>query len=373
MILFPIVIAGALALQDHQDHSAHAGHSPAAEQPTPPASQDHRLGMQMPVEDPPTSNAMNHNDMSHDAMDHAAMGHEMSAEPPTEKPEKDHGDHQQMAHDMHAAPKGDAQEVDHAAMGHAMPGDDDIPLAGPPAAAGSGPARAAIEIWGEEAMRQAREELIEDTDGGTHLLVMADRAELRTDGRHGSYLWDVQGWYGGDIDKLWIKSEGEGEFGGSLESADVEALWSRAIAPFFDAQVGVRQDLTGPERTYLAVGILGLAPYEFEVDATAYLSTKGDLTAKLEAEVDQRVTQRLILQPRTEVRLSAQDVPELGIGSGLSVIEAGLRLRYELSREFAPYIGVAHEWRVGRTGDFARAEGEDSSVTRLVAGVRAWF
>ena len=169
------------------------------------------------------------------------------------------------------------------------------------------------------------------------------------------------------------KSEGEGSFGEPIEGAEVQALWSRAIAPFFDFQAGVRQDLTGPERTHAVIGIQGIAPYQFEVDAAAFVSTKGDVTARFEGELDQRITQRLILQPRAEIALSAQDIPELGIGAGLDRIEAGLRLRYEFAREFAPYVGVSQEWRIGEGADFARAAGEDPSVMNYVVGLRFWF
>ena len=156
-------------------------------------------------------------------------------------------------------------------------------------------------------------------------------------------------------------------------TAEVQALYSRAIAPFFDFQAGIRQDFAPLDRTYAVVGIQGLAPYLFEVDAAAFLSDKGDLTARIEAELDQRITQRLVLQPRVEASFSAQDVPELGIGAGLDTVEAGLRLRYHFAREFAPYIGIDQEWRIGQSADYARAEGEDPSVTNYVVGIRFWF
>ena len=116
-----------------------------------------------------------------------------------------------------------------------------------------------------------------------------------------------------------------------------------------------------------------MAPYTFELDAAAFLSNKGDLTASVEGELDQRITQRLLLQPRAEVSLSAQDIPELGIGAGLDSVELGLRLRYEIAREFAPYIGAEQEWKVGQSADYARLAGEDPSVTNYVVGVRFWF
>ncbi|RIV84014.1 copper resistance protein B [Aurantiacibacter xanthus] len=201
----------------------------------------------------------------------------------------------------------------------------------------------------------------------------ADRAEYRVRGGQDGYLWDVQGYYGGDLDKFWFKSEGEGNFGGELESAELQGLWSHAIGPWWDLQAGVRQDFTGPERTHAVVGIQGLAPYLFEVDAAAFLSTSGDVTARFEAELDQRITQRLILQPRAELNLAAQDIPELGVGAGLDSAELGLRLRYEFTRQFAPYVGIEQEWKVGSSADFARAADEDPSVTNFVFGVRFWF
>ena len=269
------------------------------------------------------------------------------------------------------------EDVDHSTMDHssmAMPMNSAPTVeTPPPAEAGTGPALAADAIWGAAAMGASREELRDEQGGQDFLWFMADRAELRARQGRDGYLWDLQGYYGGDIDKLWVKSEGEGAFGEPVEQAELQALWSHAIGPFFDAQLGVRQDFAGPDRTHLVAGVQGLAPYLFEVDAAAFLSTKGDLTARVEVELDQRITQRLILQPRAEVNLAAQNVPELGIGGGLDTVELGLRLRYEIVREFAPYIGIAQEWRTGGSRDFVRARGDDPSVTSFVAGVRMWF
>ena len=161
--------------------------------------------------------------------------------------------------------------------------------------------------------------------------------------------------------------------GERIEDAEVQALYARAIAPFWDVQVGVRQDLAGPNTTYAVIGVQGLSPYMFEVDAALFVSHRGDITARIEGEVDQRITQRLMLQPRAEVNLSAQDVARLGIGVGLDSVEIGVRLRYEIIREFAPYIGVEQSWRVGGSADYARARGEDPSVTNYVVGIRFWF
>ena len=299
-------------------------------------------------------------------MDHSQMNHGDMPQGQTSQGEMDHS---QMG--QGSAPSPAMQGMDHSAMqGSAH---DMIPLLPPPPEAGSGPARAGIAIWGEEAMNEARQELVRETDGGMRLWIQGDRVEYRAREGADGYLWDIQGYYGGDINKFWFKSEGEGSFGEPIEGAEVQALWSRAIAPFFDFQAGVRQDLTGPERTHAVIGIQGIAPYKFEVDAAAFISNKGDVTARIEGELDQRITQRLILQPRAEIALSAQDIPELGVGAGLDRIEAGLRLRYEFAREFAPYIGVSQEWRIGDSADYARAAGEDPSVTNYVVGVRFWF
>ena len=236
-----------------------------------------------------------------------------------------------------------------------------------------GPARAADAIWGAEAMRASRQALVYHHGGGKIFWFQGDRAELSTSGVGDGYLWDIQGYYGGDIDKFWFKSEGEGRFGDAAEQAELQALWSHAIAPFFDLQAGVRQDVAGPDRTHAVIGVQGLAPYFFELDAALFLSHKGDVTARFEAELDQRLAPRVVLQPRIELNLAAQDVPELGIGAGIDDIELGLRLRYEIRPEFAPYIGVEQVWKTGGSADFARAAGEDPSTTNYVAGVRFWF
>ncbi|MCM8558329.1 copper resistance protein B [Sphingomicrobium sediminis] len=297
--------------------------------------------------------------------------------PPAEaKKDEDAADHEKMDHDMMGHGAADQPVMDHGAMGHgAAAGDklEGIPIGPPPRAAGSGPAREAERIFGADAMREARAALIHETGQQSFLWVQADRAEARFGGDSVGFLWDAQASYGPDLDELWIESEGEGDLDEGIESADIEATWSRAIAPFWDLQIGARQDLAGSSRTYATVGVQGLAPYLFEVDAAAYLSTEGEMTAEIEAELDQRITQRLILQPRGELVFSAQDIPDLALGSGLAKAELGLRLRYEFAREFAPYIGIAQEWRVGDSRDFARAAGEDASATRFVAGLRFWF
>lgn len=232
---------------------------------------------------------------------------------------------------------------------------------------------AADAIWGAEAMKPSRDALYKEHGNMRIFWFQGDRNEIRARSGKRGYLWDVQGYYGGDRDKFWFKSEGEGSFSDKAEQAEIQALYSRAIAPFFDLQVGVRQDLTGPRRTHLAIGAQGLMPYILEIDATAFVSQKGDMTARMEVEYDHRLTQKLILQPRAEINLSAQDILELRVGSGIDSIEAGLRLRYETTPEFAPYLGIEQEWKLGGSRNFAIADGKDPSVTNYVIGIRFWF
>ena len=207
------------------------------------------------------------------------------------------------------------------------------------------------------------------------LYVQGDRFEYGSGNGNPHLLWDAQGWYGGDIHKLWVKIKGDVLLdGGEVEDAEVQALYSRALTPFFGFQAGVRHDIEpGPERTYGVIGLQGLAPYMIEVDAAAFVSNKGDVSARVELEYDLLITQRLIVQPRAEVNVAFKDVPERGIGSGLSSAEVGLRLRYEIKREFAPYIGVSWSRAVSTTADFNRAAGEDPSIVSFVAGIRFWF
>lgn len=233
----------------------------------------------------------------------------------------------------------------------------------------------ADEYWGAEEMAEARAALLKEHGGMSTYFVQADRFEYRTGEGDPHLLWDAQGWYGNDKNKLWIKTEGEYAFeSDEFEDAEVQALWSRAMSRYFDFQAGVRHDFAPEDdRTFGVLGVQGLAPYWFEVDAAAFVSDDGDISARIELEYEFLLTQRLILQPRTELNFAVQDVPENGIGSGLSSAEMGLRLRYEIKREFAPYVGVSWERAVGETADFARADGEDPSSVSLVAGLRLWF
>lgn len=206
--------------------------------------------------------------------------------------------------------------------------------------------------------------------------VMADRFEYRLSDGDDIGLWDTTSWIGGDYNKFYVKSEGEYNLDEhDLEGADVELLYSRNVSSFWDFQIGYRHDFIDglDDRDFAAVGFMGLAPYWIETDATAYISDEGDLSATVEGEFDLLLTQKLILQPRAEVDLALQDVPEYNVGSGLNKFETGLRLRYEFSRKFAPYVGVSYEQAVGETHNLMQADGEDTSNTAVVTGLKFWF
>jgi copper resistance protein B len=233
---------------------------------------------------------------------------------------------------------------------------------------------AADALFDPAEMARAREMLRKENGGLISRSIMFNLAEYQARARSDGYRWEGAARFGGDLQKLVIKSEGEGEFGGALEDAELQLLYSRAIAPYFDLHAGVRYDIKpDPSRAYAVVGVEGIAPFWFDVDAQLFLSEKGDLLARLEGYYDQRITQRLIAQPRAELNVAAQDVGENGIGSGFSDLELGLRLRYELKPEFAPYVGVEWVRQFGDTARFARAAGDEARVTNFVIGVHFWF
>jgi copper resistance protein B len=202
-----------------------------------------------------------------------------------------------------------------------------------------------------------------------------DRLEYQTAEGDEKLLWDVQAWAGSDDNKLWLKSEGTWLIDPEeFEEAETELFYSRNVARFWDLQIGIRHDFKpDPDRTFAALGVEGMAPYWFEVEATAYLSEDGDISAGFEAEYDLLLSQRLILQPRFETRVALQEVEKYGVGQGINDIELGARLRYEIRRKFAPYIGISWSRKLGETADLAQDEGEDTSVISFVAGLRVWL
>lgn len=208
---------------------------------------------------------------------------------------------------------------------------------------------------------------------GARWRVLADRLEWQDADDGDALAWDVEGWFGGDFDRLWLRTEGV-QTDGATRGADLELLYGHAFARWWELVAGVRHDSgLGPSRDWMALGVDGLAPFRVEVEVTAYLGDTGRTALRLEAAQEFRLTRRLVLQPRLGLELYGKDDSETGTGSGLSQAEAGVRLRYELRRELAPYLGVTWERRYGDTADFARAAGEDDRDTRFVAGLRAWF
>lgn len=376
-----LLLAAPAMAQDHaqhqmqaaQDHSQHQAESRPADAnaeakkkvkatPKPAAAPvDHAAMGHAPTTDQKPNQSVDHSAMGHDApaktspqtTDHAAMGHEA--------PQTDAlMDHAAMGHEMPATEK-PAQTTDHAAMGHTT-------------AAPDAPRTPIPEVT--DADRAAAFAYVDNHavhDNTIQQYFLLDRLEGFDTDEGSGQAWEAQSWIGTDLNKVGLRSEGE-RAGGHTEAADLEVLYGRAFARWWDVVAGVRHDFKpGDSQDFLAIGVMGLAPYKFEVEATAYLGERGQTAARFEAEYETLLTNRLILQPLVELNLHGKDDPSRGIGSGLSTAEAGLRLRYEIRREFAPYIGIVHERAFGRTADFRRDEGEDASDTRLVAGVRIWF
>ena len=271
------------------------------------------------------------------------------------------------AHANHAAPEKPAEDP-HA--GHAGASNTTTSVQAPPPPND----HAADRIFGAEAMAASREMLHHEHGAHVFSKVMIDTLEYTAQRGQDGMRWQGEAWFGGDINRAVVKTEGEGEISGPAHHAEVQALYSRAIGPYFDLQAGLRHDIKpSPSRTYAVLGLEGLAPYWFEVGAGAFVSDKGDLLARAEASYEQLITQRVILEPRAELNFSAQAMPAQRIGKGLSDIELGLRMRYEVRREFAPYVGITYSRKVGASADLARAAGEDAGETGLAVGIRAWF
>ena len=325
--------------------------------------------------------------------EHAAMGHCTLTAPEQKRPVSEQTgpqtkpsaspactpEHAAMGH-CTAPPPPPACSPKHAAMGHcALPTTGAVEGTDLPVGTGSAPPvpanHAADAIYGQGAMGMARHHHLSHHHGGqTFSMVMLDIAEVKIRNGHDAYEWGGEAWYGGDISRLVVKTEGEGEFGRGIESAEVQALYSRAINPYFDLQVGVRYDFEpNPSRVYATLGFEGLAPGFFDVEGALFLSNRGELMGRLEGYYDQRITQKLILQPRAELNFAAQDSRAIGVGAGLSDAEVGVRLRYDIVREFAPYVGVQYERAFGRTRNFLRDEGEGTGGWSVLAGARVWF
>lgn len=347
----PVMLLVAPAAAQTMDHS----NMPGMTMPAKPAQAERASE---PAQEPPSPEPAQESAPTPAAPDcppeHAAMGH------CTPKPATD-------PHARHTMPDADQAAPAMEMSGTALPAGD-APAPPPPTD------HYADRQFSPQEMAEARRQMMFEQGGQPFYQVMFNLAEYQAREGADGFRWEGEGWFGGDINRIVVKTEGAGAFGEGVEDAEIQALYSRAIGPYFNLQAGIRYDFKpDPSRTYATVGFEGLAPYWFEVEGALFLSDKGDVLGRLEGYYDQRITQRLILQPRAEFNLAAQDVPENGIGSGLSDIELGLRLRYEVAREFAPYVGVSWDRKIGDTADFARAAGEDPSSTSVVLGIRAWF
>lgn len=239
---------------------------------------------------------------------------------------------------------------------------------------------AAIAITGSSALAQKAPDFSNNImmDDQTYVFLMADRLEYYGIEGPNPIVWDAQGWIGSSTNKFWFKSEGETltiEKEGEME---FQGLYSRAVSPYFDLQAGLRYDVMynregSDSRAFGVLGFQGLAPYFFEVDGGVFVSQDGDISVGLEGEYDLLITQRLVGQPRFATKFALQEVPEYGVGSGFNRVQLGFRLRYEIKRELAPYIGISWNRKLGETADLTRLEGGDPSTFGLVSGLRMWF
>ncbi len=321
-VSFSFVLASGTALAQAHEHDSHT----AEPKPVEKDSEDH--------------STMDHSAMDHSAMDHGTVN---SAEL----------DHDAMDHDAM-----DHSAMDHSQHGSAAPQEPRTPI--PP-----------ITDADREAAKPPAHG--HDHGGGVFSYLLFDRLEVWDADPGTGQAWEAQGWIGTDMHRLWLRSEGERKRG-RTESADIEVLYGRPVARWWDLVAGVRHDIApGRDQNFAALGVIGMAPYKFEVEATVYLGASGQTAARVEAEYELLLTNRLILQPVIEAEWHGKSDAARGIGSGLGKVETGLRLRYEFTRKFAPYVGLVHERSFGGTADFARDEGEATRDTRVVVGVRLWF
>lgn len=210
-------------------------------------------------------------------------------------------------------------------------------------------------------------------DDAVHNYLLINRLEVWDDSPGTGFAWEARGWTGTDTNRLWLRTEGS-RVAGSTEAADVEALYGHSIAPWWDLVIGIRHDYRpGDPETFGAIGIQGTAPQWIELAATAYAGKNNQLAARIEIEHQLLFTNHLMLQPRIEANLHGKTDATRGVGAGLSTAEAGLRLRYEITRQFAPYFGVSWERAFGKTADLRLLAGENRSDVRAMAGLRLWF
>ncbi len=235
--------------------------------------------------------------------------------------------------------------------------------------------KAADDYYDPAAMAAARAALKAGHGAQINSLILGERFEYHSNDGDPAVVWEGQGWIGRDLQKLWFKTEGDySTEDGRFEELELQALYSHAISPFWELQAGIRHDIKPePSRSYAVIGAQGLAPYWLELDGALFLSDKGNLSVRLEVEYELRLTQRLYLQPRIELNGAFSGDKAIGVGSGLSTAEAGLRLHYEFTRELVPYFGVSWSRSFGDAEAFRRMSGEDTDEASLVAGIRFWL
>jgi copper resistance protein B len=233
----------------------------------------------------------------------------------------------------------------------------------------------ADEFYDPVEMQKVREQIKKMGGGQIDYLLLADQFEFRSDDGDSSMAWDAQVWFGTDLNKLWLKTEGHYDLEeNTTEEAAIQLLYSKAISPFWDVQLGLRHDFEPtPTRNYAVLGLQGLAPYWFEIDAAAFISDEGNISSRLEVEYDIRLSQRLILQPRLELNLAFSEDDELGSGTGVNNAQLGLRLRYEIKREIAPYLGINWYRAYGDSKDFRKQAGQNIEEFSVMAGFRFWY
>ncbi|MEE4455016.1 copper resistance protein B [Novosphingobium resinovorum] len=283
-------------------------------------------------------------------------------------------DHSGMDHDMSGmdlSGQGAPPAMDHSA--HVMP---DAAVADQPGDATAPPVpvdHPADRFFAPDRMAASRSAMIGEMTFSTFAL-QVDRLEYRSTKGKDGFGWEGQAWYGGDIDRVVLASEGEGTLGERAERIELAAYWRHALDPWFNLQLGVRHDFRpDPQRTYALVGIEGLAPYWFDVTGQILVSEKGDVHARGKAGYQQRITQSLVVEPEAEVDFAFQGVSALNVGSGFERLELGARLRYDRNRSFAPYVGAHWERKLAGTARLARVSGDDVSGISAVFGVRAMF
>ncbi len=296
---------------------------------------------------------MDHSKMEHSTMDHSQMN--QSATDFEAEPVMDHSkmDHSTMDH----------SKMDHSTMQQSQSTLPSEPLTPMPAITDADRLAAFPEV---DAHAMHGEHAI-------HSMLLIDQLEMWNASPGTGLAWDVVAWLGSDLNRLWLRTEGE-YVDSSLESAELEVLFGHSVAPWWDVVAGVRHDFKpGQAQDFFAVGVMGLSPYKFETDVTAYVGEGGQTAVRIQFEYETLFTNRLILQPKLEINFYGKDDPQRGIGSGLSNGSLGLRLRYEITRQFAPYVGLSWDKSYGQTADYLRNQGESTSGLNVLAGVRVWF